>query len=586
MNNFFHELENILINEAISTVFQPIVSLKDGSILGYEALSRGPKDSPLNSPDKLFSCAKEYNKLWEIEKLCRVKAIERSSKINKNTYLFLNVDPHTLKDEKFIKGFTKEFLRKHDISPNIIIFEITEKTSIDDYKSFKHALNNYVEQGFKIAIDDTGAGYSGLRTIAETKPNYIKIDMDIVRNVHVDSFKRSLIKSLVCLCEDTNIKLIAEGIENMHELKELIELGVFAGQGYFIEKPREGFQDIDAQIKNLISKLFREKKTYSDYHKRNIIGDISSYYPPFNTDTSCGFLKKHLEENIVFGACIISNNKPIGLIMKHSLDAILSTQYGVSVFSKRAVTSVMDRNPLIVDYYTSIYEVCDMAMNREENNIYDKVIITKDGCYYGMVTIKNLLQHTTYLKTNYCRQLNPLTGLPGNSLIEDYLNDIINTKENNCVLYFDLDNFKIYNDIYGFEHGDKVIKFTSTLIENTTQNLFPLSSFIGHIGGDDFVVIIKDCTHIQCEDLCNIIIQEFDMGIKDFFNKEHLNMGYIEGLNRKGVLENYKLTSISIAGIWGKTYTYSYIYDLSKDISALKSKCKLATYSSFLINEV
>lgn len=246
------ELDDILKNKKIDTVFQPIVSLKDGSIIGYEALSRGPKESSLFAPNKLFSVAEQNNKTWQLEALCRMKAIEKAKNIDKDKFLFLNVDPMIIKDEAFTKGFTKEFLLKNNISPESIIFEITEKTAIDDYKSFRNVLDNYIGQGYKIAIDDTGAGYSGLRTLLETRPHYIKIDIDLISNIDTDLFKQALIKTLVTLSNETNMKLIAEGIEREEELKTLIKLGVYAGQGFYIQRPVSNFLNIPETVKNFI----------------------------------------------------------------------------------------------------------------------------------------------------------------------------------------------------------------------------------------------------------------------------------------------------------------------------------------------
>lgn len=247
-----YELKRILHSEEITTVFQPIVSLQNGSIIGYEALSRGPKNSFLKYPDKLFATAEKNNMLWDLEYLCRKKAIEKACSMEINKFLFINVDPLIIKDEKFKKGFTKEFLHQYNISPESIIFEITERTAIEDYPSFKAALNNYVEQGYKIAIDDTGAGYSGLKMLSEVKPHYIKIDMDLIRDIDKDSFKQALIKCFVTLSEVTNMKLIAEGIETYEELITLINMGVYAGQGYFIQRPTENTLEITHAIKTLI----------------------------------------------------------------------------------------------------------------------------------------------------------------------------------------------------------------------------------------------------------------------------------------------------------------------------------------------
>lgn len=248
------ELNYILKTESITTVYQPIVSLKNGEVIGYEALSRGPKGSLLERPDELFKAASLCNRSWDLELLCRTKAIERAENLEKNKYLFINVDPHIFKDEKFKKGFTKEYLEKHNISPENIIFEITEKTSIEDYKSFRAALKHYMGQGYKIAIDDTGSGYSGLKMLTETKPHYVKIDMDLIRNINEDTFKQALIECFVKLSEVTHMKLIAEGIETEKELETLINLGVYAGQGYFISRPAGTFLDTPCHVKELIVK--------------------------------------------------------------------------------------------------------------------------------------------------------------------------------------------------------------------------------------------------------------------------------------------------------------------------------------------
>lgn len=247
-----NELERIIKKKDISTVYQPIVSLIDAEIIGYEALSRAPIDSSFEDTDKLFRVAQKYNKTWKLEQICRIKAIERASNLDKNKFLFLNVDPRIIRDEKFKRGFTKEFLNKHNMSPDSIIFEITERTCINDYVSFKKAIKHYVDQGYKIAIDDTGSGYSGLKLLNETKPHYMKIDMELIRGINEDKFKQSLLSCFVKLSEATNMKLIAEGIETKEELITLINLGVYAGQGYYIGKPKSAFTDIDDFVKEII----------------------------------------------------------------------------------------------------------------------------------------------------------------------------------------------------------------------------------------------------------------------------------------------------------------------------------------------
>lgn len=402
--NELKELEDILSNRNISTVYQPIISLIDGEIIGYEALSRGPENSSLQSPDKLFGTAQTYNKTWEVEQLCRTKAIERANNIEKDKYLFINVDPHIFKDEKFKKGFTKEFLAEHNMSPNSIIFEITEKTCIEDYRGFKQALSNYVDQGYKIAVDDMGSGYSGLKMLNETKPHYVKIDMDLIRNINEDFFKQSIIESFVKLSKTTNMKLIAEGIETEEELKTLINLGVYAGQGFFISRPCENFIDIPGFVKELVKSCNESKNNAHDCRVNNI-GEIARRDNTFKPITKCSEIKEYFDSSDINGVCIVENNIPLGLIMKDTLDFMLSVKYDSVMASRYPVSAIMDNNPLIVDYFTSIREVSRMAMSRKAKNTYDYIIITKNDRYYGITSVKSLLSYSIMCECNHVEQV-------------------------------------------------------------------------------------------------------------------------------------------------------------------------------------
>lgn len=248
----YDDIASIIEYEQVRTFFQPIISLRDASIIGYEALSRGPSGSRLEQPGMLFGVAAESNRLWELEYLCRLKAIERSREISKTKKIFINVDPKVILDERYKIGFTKEFLAKNEIDPTNIIFEITERTCVEDYKGFLKVINNYTAQGYEIAIDDTGAGYSGLRMLAEIQPQYIKIDMELVRDIDKKRINQALIKALRDFADSTGMNVIAEGIETVDELNTLIGLDVEYGQGYLFQRPAEVLMELDESIQQII----------------------------------------------------------------------------------------------------------------------------------------------------------------------------------------------------------------------------------------------------------------------------------------------------------------------------------------------
>ncbi|NLI93895.1 MAG: GGDEF domain-containing protein [Peptococcaceae bacterium] len=580
------EIEKIIINKAVTSLFQPIVRLADGEIIGYESLSRGPEDSPLFSPVDLLRAAEEENKLWELELLFRKKALEKSVGLLQDKLLFINVDPNIIKDPNFRKGFTRETLSEYGRSPKSVVIEITERTAIQDYKQFKQILKHYTDQGYMIAIDDVGSGYSGLNTINEVRPHFIKMDMDLIRNIDRDQFKQSMVKALVDISNNTSIRLIAEGIENPEELKTLIRLGVTAGQGFLLQKPVPNFAILQEEMKDLINrynKIANNLKTYSkDYH---YVLDLIKSEKSFNIGEECAVIKEYFDSSSCSGVCVVENGYPVGLVMRNKLDSQMAKQFGYSLYSKRPVSIAMDRNPLIVDYYTPVYQVAARAMAREEDSIYDDIIVTKGSRYAGIVPMKKIIEYTLNYEKNYARELNPLTSLPGNTIINRVIKDTISHGGRQCIYYLDLDNFKVFNDVYGFENGDKVIKLTAEILQNSVKTLFPYNSFVGHIGGDDFIFIVEsNPDHYPL--ICQEIIAEFDKEVLHFFSESHKKQGYIDAEDRMGNKQQFSLTSISIVGVYGELYKFNSPEILAQYMTQLKKEAKKVPYSYYIIKNV
>ena len=563
----------VLENGQIKTLFQPIISLKDGSVLGFEALSRGPKNTTLENPGVLFDLARVYGKLWELEFLCRIKALEKASQYDQPYNFFINVDPDIIKDEKFKRGFTKEFLNEFNINPSNIIFELTEKNSVADIISFKKLIKNYKDQGYKIAIDDTGSGYSGLKLITDIHPHYIKLDMNLVRDIDKDGVKYSLIKTLYEFCLITNIKVIAEGIETENELNALIDIGIDYGQGYFIQKPMDGIQDISPSLAESI-KIRNTKKSTIYYSNSSsvCVGDISSKSVSIKSSyTGSKVVDYFNADPTLLGIPVVDNGKVSGLIMKDKFFAKLGTQYGFALYANRPITNIIDSFPLIVNFDTTIEVASKLAMNRTYENLYDYIIVIKDESYHGVVTVKDLLVKTTELEVNYAKHLNPLSGLPGNVLIEQKLKQILNSKAPFTILYLDIDNFKVYNDIYGFEKGDEMIKFLSRLINEVSRVALSPPPFIGHVGGDDFVIVVEG---YDVDGLCQTILDMFQKGIHDFYTIDHIKNGIIRAKNRYGVEEQYGLVTLSIAGVNNKGKDFVDVFELTEYAGKVKKECK------------
>ncbi|WP_026485988.1 GGDEF domain-containing protein [Caldanaerobius polysaccharolyticus] len=576
-------LKHIIASKNVISVFQPIVSLTTGNVIGYEALSRGPKNTPLEKPEKMFEVAKQNNMLWELEMLCRSKALEKSCSNSTARIIFLNVDPHVINDENFVSGFAREFLAKYKIDPSSIIFEITEKTAIEDYKSFKNILKYYVEQGYKIAIDDTGAGYSGLKTIVETNPQYIKVDMSLVRDIDKDQLKQNLMKTFYQFSINTNCRIIAEGIETHSELDVLIDIGIQYGQGYLLQKPAEDFVDIRPEAKEYIIERNKVKRQFRLFKPHYMpIENISRKDLPVKKDLLAYELEKIFENSRALqGVCVVNEQfEPIGLIMKKDFYSYMARPYGRDVFGHRPISRLMNQQPLIVDSNTPIDEVSRMAMSRDDEHLYDYIIISKGGKYFGITTVKDLLEKTTEIEINVAKYSNPLTGLPGNVIIDNNLKELLNEAGPFSLIYIDINNFKAYNDTYGFENGDKVILYTADILKSTL-NKYHKNGFLGHIGGDDFVIIAYD--H-DVENMCQEIIELFDKNIRGFYNEQDAKNGFIVAKSRYGKVERIPIMGIAVAAITNKHKNYANVYELSESASRVKKLCKQYVKSHYIID--
>ena len=204
---------------------------------------------------------------------------------------------------------------------------------------------------------------------------------------------------------------------------------------------------------------------------------------------------------------------------------------------------------------------------------YLKKPIEDEYIYY---TIKNLV---SLLSRN--RRISPLTGLPGNVQIQTEMKKRLLNKETFAIMYFDLDNFKSYNDVYGFANGDEIIKFTARTITKHVHQIPEGNTFIGHIGGDDFVAIISKTDY---DKVCQDIILEFDKYAVDFYNEIDVERGYVEVANRRGIIEQFPLTTISIAVLEVDSKIYKTTLEIGEVAGQIKHQAKSVLGSTYIIN--
>ncbi|MCI3923959.1 GGDEF domain-containing protein [Paenibacillus sp. TRM 82003] len=537
------EFESILNQGLVVPHYQPIVSLSDGAVFGYEALTRGPEGSALRSPLELFRLAEESGKLYAFDKMTRDRAIAHCRGLGRQQRLFLNIPAHILHDPDFSGGRTIALLEQQGLSPKNVVFEITERSSIEDFSTARRVIAHYRSQGYRIAIDDAGAGYSSLQAIAEIEPDYIKVDRSLIKDIHKEKVKEYILETFMTFSKRLNVKVIAEGIESAEELDKLISLGVHYAQGFFLGKPQQSLEAAAPEARNQI--VVSGTRLSLSGAKRTI-GEIvapAKTFPLSATVADAATMFRDHEE--LFGAVLVDGERPVGLVMREELFRKLAVQYGISLFWNKPLSVFTDERSLIVEAGTPLETVSQLAMNREANKLYDMVIVTEQGKLVGVATVRDILDHMTNIRMEHARVANPLTGLPGNMSIQRELQKRIMTGERFSVIYADLDYFKWFNDSYGFGRGDEVIQFTADAIRQATSVCGEPFDFVGHIGGDDFIAITGGA---EPERLCEEIIRRFHAGIRLYYEGQ-MKLDFVEDRSGRRVESEGLSLSLSLVRI-------------------------------------
>ncbi|WP_019911470.1 GGDEF domain-containing protein [Paenibacillus sp. HW567] len=306
------------------------------------------------------------------------------------------------------------------------------------------------------------------------------------------------------------------------------------------------------------------------------IGEIAEQIPEISLHHKCEYVDQIFKCNPQLqGVAVTDNGHPVALIMRIRFYQQIGTLYGFTLYMGRSIGLIMDKHPLVVEYKTPITEVSRLAMDRSEENLYDYVLVVHEDSLFGAVSVRDLLLNFAEIQAVAASFLNPLTGLPGNLSINEWMVKSL-LQEQFSVLYIDLDHFKAYNDTYGFKEGDRMIQATAEILKHCTLRL---EGFLGHIGGDDFIIFIDNYHY---EEYCRTIIAEFDRAVKGFYTQTHLAQQYVLSESRSGMMEEIPLVSISVAVVTNRFRRFDSTQDISGEAARLKKKCKMINGSSYV----
>lgn len=527
MASLCDELQRILQLQLLSPLFQPIVSLTQRQIIGYEALIRGPSDSPLHSPGKLFDSAYQCNLLETLEMSCRDVSIREFSRQQGQGLLFLNVNPLLLLQNDHPSGLTLELLERHGLEPSNVVIELSEQYQVDDSDLLFKAVQHYRQLGFRIAIDDLGSGFSGLKLWSEIKPDIIKIDRYFISQIDQDPTKKAFVRTIIELAKTTGARVVAEGIETLAELTVCQELGADYAQGFMLARP------IAQLLTRLPASLLQLDGTHNLY--------ISDFLlePTVVTPTDKVRQVWQLFEQQADLTCVavVDQCKAIGVVTRSALHALYAGPFGRALYDNKPIRQVMQQQFVRLKSDCLVDDVPQLWSASQQADV--AFCVVEDGPYYrGIVSLPQLLEQQTAAKLQHARYANPLTQLPGNVPLHREIDRLLQQHVDFHIAYLDLDHFKAFNDFYGYSRGDSVILWLASLLQAESRG-----RFVAHIGGDDFVAVFLDDEWELC---LRRVQQQFSQRIGSFYDEAQRLLGGIEACSRRGDLRFFPLMTLSI----------------------------------------
>lgn len=574
-------LRRLITDHALHAVFQPILDYRAHIYLGYEGLIRGPVGTPLASPMALFECAARCGLTMELERACREVIFRAFAALNLPGKLFINCSPGCLADPNLRNGATLSLLHEIGLTPSRVVIEITENQKIDNFATLRDDLAYYRGAGFKIAIDDLGEGFSNLRMWSEVRPEFVKIDRHFIEGIAEDALKFQLVKSMHQIAETCGSFIIAEGMETESDFVTVRDIGIECGQGFFIAYPVASPERMPSQA--ILEVL--KGSTIAVFPQPGCGGEVPTakalqhYIAPIDPDCSNDTVCKRFEETPELHVLpvVTGDGIPMGLINRNNLVDRYAKPFRRELYGKKACTLFMDPAPLVVDQNITVQNLSMLLSRAAKHTLFDGFIITENGRYAGVGSGQDLMALITEMQISAARYANPLTQLPGNVPINEHAERLLQKRSPFTACYFDLDNFKPFNDAYGYRKGDDVIQIVGRILGEITDSRL---DFIGHIGGDDFIVLFQS---EDWEGRCARSLTLFDSLVTELINPEDLARGGFEGEDRRGRKVFNPLPSLSIGAVYADPGLFNSHHEISAAAASAKKMAKKMSGSSLFI---
>jgi len=538
---------------SLEFAYQPIVNIHTGTCIGYEALLRGVDSFGYESPAAFFDDVTEQGVLERIEFSLLVKAFGNFLDFGSHlkAQLFINLDGRSLAHIPTLLREIQKMTEGHDYAHDMIVFELSERNILNYDLQLSETLDAIRNTNCKIALDDFGVGYSGMQLLYCSDPHYVKIDRFFIQGIEYSPKKKFFVQNLISMVHLMGLYVIAEGIETPDEYYCCRQLGADLAQGNLIDHPKIDFSQFTKKSYS-IQDLIRDDRKRNHSDERRLVTEMR-VIPPVSLYKANGKLNEIsnvLEEfkgspDELFLPVINERKEPIGIIREKDLKEFVFSPFGHSLLRNQtsSIRYFIRRCPF-AELGIPTEKILDL-FSREDGN--EGVILTENGRYAGVLDARNLLLLMQEKTVSLALDQNPLTSLPGNRAVSNYITGIVEDVSTSCIMvHFDFDHFKPFNDKYGFRTGDRAILIFSEILKDIALRH---QAFIGHIGGDDFFAGVTASSGMENEIIGSIkqAIFHFSDTARMLYSEEDRERGYIVMPDRQGDSKDFSLLTVSAA---------------------------------------
>jgi EAL domain-containing protein (putative c-di-GMP-specific phosphodiesterase class I)/GGDEF domain-containing protein len=541
-------LERALAAGSLTPVFQPVVRVDTLEVVAHEGLSRCAFMPGHVSILDLLDLARMEGRLAEVE-LHAARTICHTFAAQAETgRLLVNLSAHAILQDAMRPDDVLFALTASGLDPARVTIEVTERDAVENPARLAHALGYLRAHGMRVALDDFGNGHSNFEMWNEIHPDVVKIDRYLIHGISRSAGRLAIVRALCQVAESLGTDLVGEGVEDPADLRVLRDLGIPFAQGFLLGRPQpDTVSEASAEAKLLlrtpsVSVLPRPRGpvTQRPTQVSHLLIEAPAVNPRQTNEEVMALFVDYPELHAV---AVVKDGHPIGLINRRLVNERMAQPFARELLARKSCTALMNSAPLVCDEQRSLESLSDVLRGEDQRYLADGFIVTSRGQYRGLGTGEALVRRVSELRIEAARHANPLTFLPGNIPTTEHLERLLQGGERIAVVHVDLTDFKPFNDHYGYSRGDEMIRLLSGLL---AEYVDPALDFIGHIGGDDFVVLF------QSEDWqarCERVIDAFNLRSPHLFDASDVACGGLRGKDRRGEPQFFPFTTVVMGAV-------------------------------------